>query len=235
MQNIYFYIDDSGVFHHKGDRYTIFAGYVFYSKKDKDNAERLFHSLEKKIKIDLGKSPDHELKSYGLDSKYKRRLYSILNNFHRFSCVIDNTKIEENIWSHKKHKQRFLDYALKRQIKETINTGFKENYISRDKITHVNIFFDEHTTATSGLYELSEGIKEELVHGTFNFKYSIHFPPILKKDSTVNLTYANSKNVTLVRAADNVANRVYHELNVLKKDVYDLRKRLNHHCTRKFP
>lgn len=234
-QSVFFYIDDSGVFHNKGDRYTIFAGYVFYNRFDRDNASRIFKSLEDKIKNALSLDSSDELKSYDLDPKYKRRLYSVLNRYHRFSCVIDNSIIKEDIWTHKKHKQRFLDYALKRQIKETLKVGFRNNLIDHNKITNVHIFFDQHTTATSGHYELSEGIKEELIHGTFNFNYSLFFEPILPKGSSVDLTYSDSKDVILIRAADNVANRVFFELNRNGKQFYEVQNILKHHCCRKFP
>lgn len=218
------------MFHNSGDMYCVYAGYVFYSTEEKRNAERLYNSVERSIKDHLGLSIKDELKSYGLEPKYKKRLYSVLNKFNRFSCVIDNSKIKPEIWSHKKHKQRFLDYAIKRTIKDTLTAGSKAGLISLTSPISIHIFFDEHTTATSGIYELEEALKEELIQGTFNFNYRLFFKPILVKQSSVNLRHSNSKNVTLIRAADVVANRVFYKLNRKHLPPSNVQFVLQHHC-----
>ena len=75
---------------------------------------------------------------------------------------------------------------------------------------HIHFFIDEHTTATNGRYELREALEREFVFGTFNDNYNIYFPPIFSGKTTIDLKYCDSKTTTLVRAADIVANNVYH-------------------------
>ena len=74
-----------------------------------------------------------------------------------------------------------------------------------------NYFFvDEHTTATDGKYELREALEQEFRFGTYNWNYSVFFPPLFPNVKTVDVCFCNSSKVTLVRAADIIANKIYH-------------------------
>ncbi|CAM4226975.1 DUF3800 domain-containing protein [Erysipelothrix aquatica] len=230
MQNVFFYIDDSGVFGDNNTRYFIYAGYVFFSTQEKNNAARKYSSVEKSIKSRTGLAQTDELKSYGLTPKLKGELYRSLNGFQRFSCIIDSKRVNRDILSHKKHKQRFLDYALKRTIKSTLQSAGNHNHVDLSKPINVHIFFDEHTTATSGKYELKEAISAELIDGSFNYNYQKFFEPILVKGSSVNLTLCNSANTLLVRASDIVANKSFYEYNHSGRV-----PTLNHFCCSKHP
>lgn len=160
-------------------------------------------------------------------------MYKSLNKFARFSCVVNCEKIKSDIWSHKKHKQRFLDYTIKRTVKDTLVKAGRKNLIDLSKPVQVNIFFDNHTTATSGKYELKEALAEELLNGTFNFNYQTFFKPILVANSTIDLTYSDSKVTTLIRASDIVANRTWREFNNSTRDLSQVITTLNHHhCSR---
>ena len=52
-------------------------------------------------------------------------------------------------------------------------------------------------------------MEQELKNGTYNFEYSKFYEPIFTKVKTVDLKFCNSENVTLVRGADIVANKIY--------------------------
>ena len=75
----------------------------------------------------------------------------------------------------------------------------------------MKIHVDEHTTATNGRYELREGLEQEFKIGTFNMKYDKFFPPLFPNMKSLDLDYCNSAKVTLIRAADIVANKIYFE------------------------
>ncbi len=235
MQNIFIYIDDSGVFDLKNNRYFVYAGYVFFSTEEKRYAQRKYSSIEKQVKEQLQLTPQSELKSCDLKPKIKARLYRVMNEFNRFTDIIACEKVKSNIWSHKKHKQRFLDYTLKRTIKSIIIKGSKLDLFDIDNPVAVRIFFDEHTTATSGLYEFKEGIQEELINGTFNFNYNIFYPPILCKESIVDFKLCNSAKDTLIRASDVVANRSFYEFNFGGKCLSETIKKLNHFVISIYP
>ena len=53
-------------------------------------------------------------------------------------------------------------------------------------------------------------LEQEFKRGTYNWDYGKYFPPIFPDLNCVNLEFCNSASKTLVRAADIVANKVYH-------------------------
>ena len=84
--------------------------------------------------------------------------------------------------------------------------------INASEVRNIFFFVDEHTTATDGRYELQEGLLQELKEGTINFAYNTFFKPILPSMNMLTVSFCNSKKNTLVRAADIIANRIYHEV-----------------------
>ena len=54
-------------------------------------------------------------------------------------------------------------------------------------------------------------MEQEFKLGTFNYAYNKFYPPIFKNIKSVNVNYCNSNSVTLIRAADIVANNIYYK------------------------
>ena len=85
-----------------------------------------------------------------------------------------------------------------------------EGIIDKNSINGIHIFTDEHTTATNGRYELREGLEQELKNGTYNERYDKFFPPVFESMGGIELHNCDSSKVTLIRAVDIVANRIYY-------------------------
>lgn len=126
-------------------------------------------------------------------------------------------RVNTEIFKNKKSKQRYLDYAFKIGLKRALEKLIQQGKITPSKVNSLNVFCDEHTTATNGFYELKEGLEEEFKRGTHNFRYNKFFPPLFSNLNNVNLQYCDSATVALIRAADIIANRVYFKA---KKDQY---------------
>lgn len=205
--NLYVYSDESGVFDYINNKYFIFAGIILFSKEEKENLERKYRTIEK----DIYKNNNYvgELKAKVLKYKEKRRLYNIFKNANKFCCIIKQEKILKNIYSDKKSKQRYLDYAFKISIKEAFKSMIKQNLIDENEIDNIIVYCDEHTTATNGKYELREALLNEFKRGTFNREWNIFYEPLFKNMKDVKLKYCNSEHTTLVRGADIIANKVY--------------------------
>lgn len=205
--NLYVYSDESGVFDYINNKYFIFAGIILFSKEEKENLERKYRTIEK----DIYKNNNYvgELKAKVLKYKEKRRLYNIFKNANKFCCIIKQEKILKNIYSDKKSKQRYLDYAFKISIKEAFKSMIKQNLIDENEIDNIIVYCDEHTTATNGKYELREALLNEFKRGTFNREWNIFYEPLFKNMKEVKLKYCNSEHTTLVRGADIIANKVY--------------------------
>lgn len=109
----------------------------------------------------------------------------------------------------KKDKQRYLDYAYKVGLKKALQRLIREGRIKPDEIETIHIYNDEHSTATNGRYELREGLEQEFKLGTYNLRYDKFFPPVFEKMKGIELWFCDSDKVTLIRAADIVANRIY--------------------------
>lgn len=211
--NIYIYTDESGVFDKAHNDYYVFGGLLFLSKDDKNIAERRYHSVEKTIRnSNLNYKNDDELKACILSNKEKSKIFRSLNQYIKFGVIIDQSIVHDNIFDFKKSKQRYLDYAYKILIKKTLLKLSRKGVLNLSDIENIIITCDEHTTATNGKYELREGILEELKIGTINFSANYFYPPICKGMNDVQLNFADSKKVTLLRAADIIANRIYYHV-----------------------
>ena len=209
--NIFVYSDESGVFDAEHNSIFAFGGVVFLSKTGKDATSRKFIKAENDLRRNPKNQNSSELKACKISPKEKGKLFRSLNNVIKFGVVIKQKRILKEIYTNKKSKQRYLDYAYKIALKRCFEKLIIDNYISPNEIHNIYIFVDEHTTATDGKYELSEALEQEFKHGTFNHAYSKFFPPIFCELQTLEVKFCNSAATPLVRAADIVANKIYHE------------------------
>lgn len=205
--NLYVYSDESGVFDKDHNKYYVYGGLIFLSKEDRDSAARKYRAVEKEIAPKY--KPGIELKATAIEGKHKRRLFSATKNCIRFGGIIDQSQVNAGFYTHKKSKQRYLDYVYKLSLKNALIHLRNKNGLNLDTIDKLIIYTDEHTTATDGRYELSEAIFHELRIGTSNYEYNLYFPPIMRGLTSVDLKLCNSDKVTLVRAADIIANSIY--------------------------
>ena len=206
--NIFIYSDESGVFDNIHNEYFVFGGLILLGKESKEDWERLYRNAE--IAITPKYQQNQELKAAIVSNKDKGKLFRSLNKCHKFSVVINENKVHEEIFKNKKSKQRYLDYAYKIAVKKALENLINKNIILPDEIENIYFFVDEHTTATDGKYELREALEQELMVGTFNYHYSIFYKPIFPNSKRVSLEYCNSAKKRLVRAADIIANHVYY-------------------------
>lgn len=212
FMNIYVYSDESGVMDKTHNKYFIFGGLVFLSKDEKDAAGRRYIAAEKNVRRGGGYDKSVEIKASTIKAEEKRRLYRRLKDYYKFGVVIDQKLILDTIMSNKKSKQRYLDFAYKIGVKRLFQALITENVIKPDEVKNIYFYVDEHTTATNGVYELRETLEEEFKNGIHNWNFSTFYPPIFPKMESVQLNYRNSETVALVRAADIVANRIYHDI-----------------------
>lgn len=210
--NIFVYSDESGVMDKAHNKYFVFAGVVFLSKNDRDEACREYAAAERNIRKSGRYVRKAEIKASTIKSSDKRKLYRLLKDKYKFAVVIEQEKVLDTIMSNKKSKQRFLDFAYKIGVKRLLQTLIAEGVIVAEEVENIYFYVDEHTTATNGVYELRESLEEEFKHGIHNWNFLRFYPPIFPKMGSVELRYCNSETVTLIRAADIVANRVYHDV-----------------------
>lgn len=207
--NIFVYSDESGVFDYIHNDYFVFAGLIFLSKNEKDIETRKYSNVEKTIRKN-NKYGCCELKATLLKPNEKRSIFRSLNNSVKFSAVINQKQIKKEIFSDKKTKQRYLDYAYKIAVKQALKNLIDKGVINPRDVDKIFFYVDEHTTATNGMYELKEGLESELKKGTFNYNYNIFYKPLFPTMNSVELKYCNSEKVTMIRAADIIANNIYH-------------------------
>lgn len=209
--NIFVYSDESGVFDKKHNKYFIYGGLIFLSKDEKDTASRLYKNAEKILRNEKYKNlKNFELKACKINNKEKSQLYRSLNKFIKFSIIIEQDKVLDRIFTSKKDKQRYLDYAYKVGLKKIFKILIGAKKIDPKKVEYIHFYVDEHTTATNGKYELEEALENEFKNGTYNCSYDHYFEPIFKDIKGLEVKFCNSSNVTLIRAADIIANRVYY-------------------------
>lgn len=207
--DLFIYSDESGVFDKEHNEIFVYGGLIFLGKEEKDDYNRKYIAAEKSIRN--GKySENEELKANKITNKEKGKLYRSMNNAIRFGIIINQRNVLERIFQSKKDKQRYLDYAYKIGLKRTLQKLMSEGNIQANDIVNIHIYNDEHSTATNGRYELREGLEQEFKLGTYNLKYDKFFPPLFENMEGVELLFCDSDKVTLIRAADIVANRIYY-------------------------
>lgn len=206
--NIFVYGDESGVFDKEHNDIFVFGGVVFLDKEDRDLASRMFISAEDKIRgqYDLSRTGG-ELKGMSLKPRHKTGLFRSLSRWHRYAFIVNQRWVNDNVFSHKKTKQRYLDYVYKVGLKRMLGRCIEDGEFSPQDVDNLYVRFDEHTTATDGCYELAEGIEQEFKHGTFNYSWNTFHPPLFPDMSgEVSVTFTDSKTNALIRASDIVAN-----------------------------
>ena len=83
--------------------------------------------------------------------------------------IINNQNVYDHIIENKAAKGRFIDYSLRRMIKEIINNQISNHNISENRPLKVVVNIDEQTTKSNGYYNLHDGLVEELKYGISNF------------------------------------------------------------------
>ena len=209
--NIFVYSDESGVFDKFHNDFFVFGGLMFLSKDDRDVWSRKYIAAEKSVRSSEKMCTDIEVKATTISNKSKSKLYRSLNQAEKFGVVVKHKKLLDSLFDNKKGKQRYLDWAYKMSVKTKFLELIRNGQIVADNITGIYFFVDEHTTATNGIYELQESLEQEFKYGTYNYDWMTFHPPIFPNLQIVKVEYCNSSTKTLVRAADIVANHIYHE------------------------
>ncbi|MCL2639074.1 MAG: DUF3800 domain-containing protein [Oscillospiraceae bacterium] len=207
--DIFVYSDESGVFDKKHNNTYVYGGLIFLGKQEKDVNVRKYIKAESNVRMSGGYADTTELKASLLKNKEKYSIYRSLNNCIKFGAVINQQNVLEEVFANKKSKQRYLDYVYILCLKRAFEALITRGDIKNDQIKNIHVFVDEHTTATSGKYELREGMEQEFKFGTFNKSYNSFNPPVFNQLNGVTLKFCSSNSVNLIRAADIVANRIY--------------------------
>lgn len=205
---IFVYSDESGVFDKVHNELFVFGGLIFLGKNNKDIASRKYIKAEGVIRDKHQYKKDKELKACLINKSDKLKLFRSLNNCFKFGTVIYQNEVMDQVFADKKDKQRYLDYAYKIAVKRALESLIELSVFNPADISAIHFYTDEHSTATNGRYELREALYGELIKGTFNYNYHCYYAPILSPSTHLDLHYCDSKRITLVRAADIVANRL---------------------------
>ncbi|MBQ9621233.1 MAG: DUF3800 domain-containing protein [Atopobiaceae bacterium] len=211
--NLFVFGDESGVFDRVHNDLFVFGGLVFLDKESKDLAYRKYIAAEKAIAPLYGVSGNQrgELKACKISNKHKSGLFRSTNGMIRYGFVVNQRNVVARVFDNKKSKQRYLDYVFKVGLRRVCESLIEEGAIHRDEIENIHIRFDEHTTATDGIYELREGIEEEFKHGTVNYRYNKYYEPVFPAMSGgITLDFRDSRNDALIRASDIIANHAFY-------------------------
>lgn len=209
--NVFVYSDESGVLDKAHNDVFVFGGLVFLSKDERDIAARKYSAAEKVLRESGRYREGVELKAATIKAKDKRKLYRSINQYYKFAVVVDQKRVLDTIMLDKKSKQRYLDYVFKIGVKRLLEELIRRGIIVAAEVENIYFFVDEHSTSTNGLYELRESLEEEFKRGMYSRNFMTFFPPIFPNVRNVDLKFCNSACVRLIRAADIVANRVFHD------------------------
>lgn len=205
--DLYIYSDESGVFDQVHNKFFVFGGLILIGKQERDDCIHRYLSAEACIRPKY--NPEDELKASLISNREKSSLFRAMNPYYKFGVTVYEQELRETVFCDKKTRQRYQDFAYKRGLKNAL-VSLQDQGVIGKSVGNMYIFVDEHTTATNGRYELKEGLEQEFRTGTHNYNFLKFFPPIFDKMGGIHLTFCNSASTTLVRAADIIANKIYH-------------------------
>lgn len=134
-----------------------------------------------------------------------------MNGCYKFGAVVEQSRVFDSIMADKKSKQRFWDYVYKIGVKRLLEELIQGELVNPPAVENMYFFVDEHTTSTNGIYELQESLESEFKRGVYTHDFTNYLPPLFPELKNVDLKFCNSSKKTLVRAADIIANRIYHD------------------------
>ncbi len=214
VQEIYINLDDSGKLTSK-EKVSVYGGLVFLSKKEKDKFITQYRSIINDIKCDyciprpeICDKNCPEIKNTNIKNRDKRRLMNYIKKYYVVALVIKNEDVYEPIKSTKAAKGRFIDYSIRRMIKEIVKTLIKCNSINPSKPIKLIINIDQQSTKSNGYYNLHDGLIEELKYGILNYNYSTKISPIVFDNLDVVVSYQDSGKSFVVQAADLLAGTI---------------------------
>lgn len=197
MQKIYFTLDDSGKIDEKNN-YLFYGGFVFKSEQACQSFCSEYKRYLKEIKH---KYPyQKEIKSNILKYKDRQKFIKQFSENYAYAVLIENDKLYDPIKKNAKSKGRFIDYALKRLIKEVLKDLLKRKYLKRDLPLEIKIMIDNQTIKSNGLYNLAMSIQKELTKG-MKPHFEANYSPIFC-DVKVEVLYEDSKKSLLIQGAD---------------------------------
>ena len=132
LQEIYINLDDSGKLT-TNEEISVYGGLVFLSKKEKDKFITQYRSIINEIKCDyclskkekcLKKCP--EIKNTNIKQNDKRRIMNYIKKYYVVALVIKNDEVYNHIKDNKAAKGRFIDYSIRRMIKESVRRALNE-------------------------------------------------------------------------------------------------------------
>lgn len=215
IQTIYINLDDSGKLT-SNEKITVYGGVVFLNKSEKDKFITQYRSIIDSIKCNYCPTTTNicnqkqcpELKHNNLKSADNRRIINYIKKYFVIACIIKNDNVYPHIKNDKASKGRYIDYALRRFIKELISLLIKNNKVDPYKPLKIVLNIDQQSTKSNGYYNLKDGLIEELKYGIINFNYGKVHKPIIFSDLEIDLTYQKSDKSYVVQAADLVAGTV---------------------------
>lgn len=210
VQEIYINLDDSGKLSSKED-ISVYGGVVFLSKKEKDKFITQYKKIINEVKCEYCKICNHacpEIKNTNIKPEHKRWLMNYIKNYFIVGLIIENKKVYEEILQSKASKGRFIDYAIRRLIKEILKSLIKEGKIDPYKPVKIILNIDQQSTKSNGYYNLHDGILEELKYGISAYNYSAKRKRIVYSDLEILVTYQVSAKSYVIQAADLLAGTI---------------------------
>lgn len=174
IQEIYINLDDSEKLSNK-EIVCVYGGIIFTYKKQKDKFITQYKSIIDDIKCHYCKVCNKvcpEIKNTNIKKSHKRRIMNYLKKYSICALVIKNENVYNYIKNNKAAKGRFIDYSIRRLIKEIINKLIEEDVVNPNLPLKLIINIDQQATKSNGYYNLREGTIEELKYGIVNYNYS---------------------------------------------------------------
>ncbi len=202
MHSVVIAIDEAGTLE-EGN--FVYGGYLFIGKQKAKTVANKYKRYEQKF------SMYKEVKANMLNASQQISLIKPLANQYSFAIKAPIT-IAEPIVTNKIGKQIFKDEMIVRVVRQILF-----DIPNLKQIKNIELIIDEQNLASNLQHNLYLSLYQQLICGYY--EQQTYYKAMLTNDAKLNIKYVDSRQYSLVRAADLLANYVYnyHQMNDIEK------------------
>ncbi len=201
--------DESGSFAKNDCCLYCFGGLIFTSVDSVYQTEVAYRRLEDNYAAITGHHQDKEIKGQKLKNVPRLCFLTAVDSILKFGSITYVKELDDDLLSHPKLNRRFIDYIYTETVCNCLQNLILSRRLPPSSVTEINFFIDYLNSPTDLQHELGNSLAHALSLGRYDLDLSTYDRPVFPNTPQVNLSLCDSKEFTLIRAADILANTIY--------------------------
>ena len=200
MCEVFAYVDEAGALSARNQDF-FYGGVMFFSRKECDRTSRRYNAAESEYRREFSVSRrTRELKGRR-GPQLRHRLLSVLEGSFPFGIVLRREHAPESLYRSGRHACQYLDHLLVMAIDEALRAASMFRRCSIDDVSRLSLTLDQYPRAKGCEDGLKRKLEMHLSEGFYGPEPTRYNEPVLPNLDDLDVTYADSRTCTLVRAA----------------------------------